>query len=248
MSVPASRLDQRQPGTDPLLAAARFALEIAGCETPERASRHAARAARRLVRCDVAVLETARPGARTATRHVDGRPAALAALPAAQDAIAAAFRQAVDTAEPVVVASLPATAPDAVASDAVASVHAPLRSAVVLPMARRSDSSSMLALLSRSPAFFEAERADVARVFVEHAAVALSEVANRSAAENLRDALRTSREIATAVGIVMSACKLKQSAAFELIAHYSQEHHVKVRDIAAQIVYTGQPPAPGARA
>lgn len=61
----------------------------------------------------------------------------------------------------------------------------------------------------------------------------------RTKAENLNTALQSSREIGMAVGIVMSSCKVTETAAFDMMRSVSQETHRKIRDIAADIVEQG---------
>lgn len=57
--------------------------------------------------------------------------------------------------------------------------------------------------------------------------------------EHLRTALQTSREIGTAIGIVMSSYKVADSAAFDMICTLSSRTNRKVRDIALDIVEQG---------
>ncbi len=54
--------------------------------------------------------------------------------------------------------------------------------------------------------------------------------------EQLREALNTNREIATAIGILMVRCQTDQRGAFDILSQNSQRTNVKVRDVAARIV------------
>jgi AmiR/NasT family two-component response regulator len=58
----------------------------------------------------------------------------------------------------------------------------------------------------------------------------------------LRDALTNAREIGAAIGIVMSSHRLTHAAAFERLTLLSQRTHRKLRDIATDIVDTGEVP------
>jgi hypothetical protein len=61
---------------------------------------------------------------------------------------------------------------------------------------------------------------------------------------HLETALVTNRHIAMAVGIVMARRGLTEEQAFDALREASQRRHVKVREIAEEIVYTGQLPHP----
>lgn len=57
--------------------------------------------------------------------------------------------------------------------------------------------------------------------------------------QHLEEALRTSRRIGAAVGIVMATLKVDESAAFAVLVEASQHSNVKLRDIADQLVHSG---------
>ena len=61
--------------------------------------------------------------------------------------------------------------------------------------------------------------------------------------DNLRNALKSSRRIGAAVGIVMSQRLLTEEAAFEHLRTLSQNSNVKLRDLADRIVETGVVPS-----
>jgi ANTAR domain len=58
-------------------------------------------------------------------------------------------------------------------------------------------------------------------------------------ADHLRIALHSSRQIGAAIGIVMSAHKLTDEGAFQLLRAASQHTHRKLRDIADDVIRTG---------
>ena len=75
----------------------------------------------------------------------------------------------------------------------------------------------------------------------------LAEVAGELSAarrhiEHLRTALITNRGIAMAVGILMARRGLTEDEAFETLRERSQRENRKVRDIADEVVYTGDLP------
>lgn len=62
--------------------------------------------------------------------------------------------------------------------------------------------------------------------------------------ENLRLALDSNRDIGAALGILMYSRKLTRDTAFELLRSTSQRAHRKLRDVAEDVLRTGQlPPA-----
>ncbi len=64
----------------------------------------------------------------------------------------------------------------------------------------------------------------------------------RDKIENLEFALSTSRRIGIALGILMARHRLTESEAFDALRRVSQRSHRKLRDIADDLVYTGELP------
>ena len=100
-------------------------------------------------------------------------------------------------------------------------------------------------LYSPSPHFFTPSIRQFTAVYADHAAIALSRVAEHDRAEHLERALASNREIGVAIGILMSRYGLTEHAAFDLLRVTSQHHHRKLREIAAETIFTGElPPDP----
>src|SRR3954451_15290349 len=57
--------------------------------------------------------------------------------------------------------------------------------------------------------------------------------------EHLQRALGSSRQIGMALGILMERHRLTQEQAFERLRELSTRSNVKLRDVAEQIIYTG---------
>lgn len=74
----------------------------------------------------------------------------------------------------------------------------------------------------------------------------LSLAAAQEKIRNLELALQTSRRIGMAVGILMARYRLREDEAFGALRRASQNSHRKIREIADEIVYTGDlvPPVP----
>ena len=64
----------------------------------------------------------------------------------------------------------------------------------------------------------------------------------RDRVKNLETALETNRHIAMAIGILMARQGLTEDQAFAELRDASQRRHVKLRDVAEQIVLTGDLP------
>jgi chromosome segregation ATPase len=62
---------------------------------------------------------------------------------------------------------------------------------------------------------------------------------NHEQADHLQDALRTSRRIGAAIGLVMAADKVSEQEAFAILSRRSQDTNVKVRVLADEIVTSG---------
>ncbi len=61
---------------------------------------------------------------------------------------------------------------------------------------------------------------------------------------HLEEALRTSRRIGIALGIVMERYKVTADGAFDVLRRLSQERNEKLRDVAEGIMSTGKMPDP----
>ena len=62
---------------------------------------------------------------------------------------------------------------------------------------------------------------------------------HRTYGENLQAALQSSREIGVALGIIMNRLRSTEAQALDLLRVSSQDSQRKIRDLAADIVYTG---------
>jgi GAF domain-containing protein len=89
------------------------------------------------------------------------------------------------------------------------------------------------------PRAFTAGDVAFANIFARHAALALS----RSLAEaGLNVALDSRKLIGQAQGILMERYELDEARAFEVLRRYSQNHNVKLRQVAEHLIATRQLP------
>ena len=98
-------------------------------------------------------------------------------------------------------------------------------------------------LYSTEVEFFTDEICHFTAVYADHAAIALSRVAEHERAEHLERALQSNREIGVAVGILMARYGMTEQGAFDLLRVTSQHQHRKLREIAAETIFTGELPS-----
>lgn len=114
-----------------------------------------------------------------------------------------------------------------------------LRSVVGASLAMPGRTVGWLNLYAESPGRFDADDVQVARVLALHASAALG-AAHEEA--TLRRAVDGRNLIGQAQGILMERHGLDAESAFALLRRYSQDHNVKLRDVAAALISTGQLP------
>jgi putative methionine-R-sulfoxide reductase with GAF domain len=112
-------------------------------------------------------------------------------------------------------------------------------SMLVLPLAAARGTSGALNVYARFAHAFDGDDELVGRAYATHAGIALAHVELET---NLRTGLATRQEIGQAVGILMERHRINAATAFDLLVQASQQAHVKLRDIAARVVETGQDP------
>jgi GAF domain-containing protein len=115
----------------------------------------------------------------------------------------------------------------------------PVRAIVALPLELGEHSLGVLTLYADRPHAFTLEALAAARVYADHAALALDADRTEVRAENLEIALQSSREIGIAIGILVERHKLGAEQAFDMLRAASQHTARKLRDIACDLVRTG---------
>jgi GAF domain-containing protein len=79
-------------------------------------------------------------------------------------------------------------------------------------------------------------------IFAAYASLALQNAAHIEQATNLQSALTSSRQIGSAMGILMARNFWTADHAFEQLRSASQQLHRKLRDIAEEVTHTGEMP------
>ncbi len=104
------------------------------------------------------------------------------------------------------------------------------------------DTVGALNLYGRSPHAFTDDSRAIGAILAAHAAIALAAARERRNAKDLESALHTSRQIGTAVGIIMVRQGLGQDEAFDFLVDASQRLNRKLRDLAGAVVAEGGVP------
>jgi hypothetical protein len=108
-----------------------------------------------------------------------------------------------------------------------------VRSILSVRLATSADTLGSLNLYARNPHAFGPDTVDLAQAYGALAASALG--AARKVTQ-LQRALETRHRIGLAQGILMVQYRMTENGAFELLRRYSQEHNVKLRDVASEVV------------
>jgi len=123
-------------------------------------------------------------------------------------------------------------------------------SSLSIPLAVDQDEqvSGALNLYAREPNAFDEDSRLAALAFGPYAAVAAGNMhayqSARNMADNLQTALESRAVIDQAKGILIERHKLTPDQAFQLLVQVSMNANRKVRDVAADLVHTGELPVP----
>ena len=101
------------------------------------------------------------------------------------------------------------------------------------------DTIAALNLYSRQLGAFDEEAEMVGLLVATHGAAAVNAALNGDRVVNLERALKTNRDIGTAVGILMASHQVTQQQAFDLLAVASQRSNLKLQLVAERVVQSG---------
>ena len=118
-----------------------------------------------------------------------------------------------------------------------------VRSMVSFPLGLVGSDQASINFYAREARAFDELDTGVAAIFAPFAAMALQAALDREEVGHLETALRTSRQIGTAVGILMARQQVTSDQAFEALAAASKALNRKLRDIAEEVNRTGILPA-----
>lgn len=100
----------------------------------------------------------------------------------------------------------------------------------------------VLTLYSIKPHALTMDQLALASIFAAHASIALEDADHAHQAVNLRQALDSNRRIGMAIGILIALYHLSEQQAFDLMRVASQNNHVKLHQIAEEVILTGAAP------
>ena len=117
-----------------------------------------------------------------------------------------------------------------------------IRSALSVPMRSDGIDFGALTFYDDKVDYFTPDRCAAVQAYVEMATLALARVVDHVQAQNLEVALDSNREIGMAIGILMTLHKVTRENAFTLLRTISQNRHRKLRDVATEVILTGELP------
>jgi ANTAR domain/GAF domain len=103
-----------------------------------------------------------------------------------------------------------------------------------------------LNIYADKPHAFDDTAAEMGLLLATHGSLAIAAEFNRDRVENLERALRTSRDIGVAMGVLMSQHKITREQAFDLLRIVSQSSNRKLHHVAELVAATGCLPWEGA--
>jgi GAF domain-containing protein len=124
----------------------------------------------------------------------------------------------------------------------------PFLSFLALPLSGGEGETGALVLASRQPGHFNEDLVRAGSIYAEHAWLAARCAAGEEEAGNLKLALESNRRIGIALGIVMAGRRCTDIQAFDQLREASQNRHLKLRELAEDIILTGSLPQTPARA
>jgi GAF domain-containing protein len=127
----------------------------------------------------------------------------------------------------------------------LAALHArqlPIGSVIAYELELSGHQLGALALYSNQPRFFTDELFSVGSVLADHAAIALESAVLADSNHHLKEALQSNRRIGMAIGIMMALHRVGEQQAFDLLRIASQHTHLKLRDVAEEVILTGATP------
>lgn len=117
-----------------------------------------------------------------------------------------------------------------------------VRSMLSLRLILEGDDRAAMNLYANEPGRFGDSDVAVASMFAPFVALSVQSTLDQQRATHLEVALQTSRQIGTAMGILMVRELVTSDRAFELLREASQHLNRKLRDIAAEVEFTGSLP------
>lgn len=119
----------------------------------------------------------------------------------------------------------------------------PVRSVHAQPLPVEGGEATVLVLYADRPDHFTDEVSHRVALLAQSVGALLSLLRSRDELGHAHIALRTSRQISQALGILMATHKITSEQAFDRLRAVSQDSHVKLRDVAGEVSLTGRLPS-----
>lgn len=120
-----------------------------------------------------------------------------------------------------------------------------VRSILAVRLSLSSGDVAALTFCSRMSAAFGELATGLAALYAPIAALAVEQTLRAQDADQMGTALSSSRQIGTAIGIIMERKLITAEEAMEILRRSSQYLNRKLRDIAAEVTETGEMPTEG---
>jgi hypothetical protein len=117
-----------------------------------------------------------------------------------------------------------------------------VRSVLAYRLFTEADTLGALNLYSREADAFDDDAVAICTILAAHAALALARARDREQISGLEQAVASNRAIGMAIGILMAIRRVGPDEAFDLLRTVSQRTNRKLREIADEVVHTGQLP------
>ena len=122
-----------------------------------------------------------------------------------------------------------------------------VRSVLAYRLFASGDTFGALNLYSRERNAFDDDAVGVGSILASHAALAFARAREREQISGLEQAVASNRAIGMAIGILMALGRLGPDEAFDQLRTASQRSNRKLREIADEVVHTGQLPEPAGK-
>jgi GAF domain-containing protein len=117
-----------------------------------------------------------------------------------------------------------------------------IRSEAAYPLQIDGCDFGVLSMHSVEDGYFTDDLCAVAGIYAGHAGMALLRAKDRHKAIHLEIGLVSNREIGMAIGVLMTRHRITDQQAFDMLRTASQHAHRKLREVAADVVLTGELP------
>ena len=118
----------------------------------------------------------------------------------------------------------------------------PVGSAIAYSLELEQEHLGALALYASGPGYFTDTVIEIGSILADHVAIALESAVLLDRNHHLDIALGSNRRIGMAIGIMMALHQVGEQQAFDLLRICSQHAHIKLRDLAEEVIHTGTTP------